>query len=417
MTLSETYNTLLEAELQRRLGVRFAARPRRRGRQAGGPRAGRRRPGAGRALVVAVERDRVAPRVLASDFQRRFGRPPTAGGGDRAEPAGHPRDPAGQARRRAARQEQRRAWRAEAEAVLGSPAAVDAMVEPGDPARPAPGERSCERRREPTVRRCAADAVRGAGWTTPPGRSWRSCPPSGPPGRSGTCAPRPNARSAAPTWCRPTDLARHRRPARSAPRSRPLHHHRRPGPAALPRRHPRAAAAVRRRVGLPAAWRPSLHLGRRRPRRAAAAGRGAPHRRPRRPPRRRSAAIAAATAPRRPAGQRAAQPGPRAAHLGRRLQLALAPAGTGKTTAMGVLADAWRRCGGQVLGLAPVRGRRPAAGRGSRRSRRDPGQARLVARAPTPRLRTGWSAIGAGDRWWSIDEAGHGRPPATSPPW
>ena len=38
---------------------------------------------------------------------------------------------------------------------------------------------------------------------------------------------------------------------------------------------------------------------------------------------------------------------------GRGLQLALAPAGAGKTTAMGVLADAWRRSGGQVLGLAP----------------------------------------------------------------
>ncbi len=38
---------------------------------------------------------------------------------------------------------------------------------------------------------------------------------------------------------------------------------------------------------------------------------------------------------------------------GTRLQLALAPAGTGKTTAMRVLARAWRDGGGQVLGLAP----------------------------------------------------------------
>ncbi|MEO6701476.1 MAG: MobF family relaxase [Jatrophihabitantaceae bacterium] len=41
---------------------------------------------------------------------------------------------------------------------------------------------------------------------------------------------------------------------------------------------------------------------------------------------------------------------------GRRLQLAIAPAGTGKTTAMGVLAAAWSNSGGHVLGLAPQAG-------------------------------------------------------------
>ena len=38
---------------------------------------------------------------------------------------------------------------------------------------------------------------------------------------------------------------------------------------------------------------------------------------------------------------------------GSRLQVALAPAGTGKTTAMRVLADAWGASGGSVIGLAP----------------------------------------------------------------
>ncbi len=38
---------------------------------------------------------------------------------------------------------------------------------------------------------------------------------------------------------------------------------------------------------------------------------------------------------------------------GARLQLALAPAGTGKTTAMAVLARAWTEDGGTVVGLAP----------------------------------------------------------------
>jgi conjugative relaxase-like TrwC/TraI family protein len=39
---------------------------------------------------------------------------------------------------------------------------------------------------------------------------------------------------------------------------------------------------------------------------------------------------------------------------GRRLQVAVAPAGTGKTTAMRVFADAWRAQGGPVVGLAPT---------------------------------------------------------------
>jgi hypothetical protein len=38
---------------------------------------------------------------------------------------------------------------------------------------------------------------------------------------------------------------------------------------------------------------------------------------------------------------------------GRRMQVAIAPAGTGKTTALGVLASAWADAGGTVLGAAP----------------------------------------------------------------
>lgn len=41
---------------------------------------------------------------------------------------------------------------------------------------------------------------------------------------------------------------------------------------------------------------------------------------------------------------------------GARVQLALAPAGTGKTTAMTALAAAWRNSGGTVIGLAPTAG-------------------------------------------------------------
>jgi conjugative relaxase-like TrwC/TraI family protein len=39
---------------------------------------------------------------------------------------------------------------------------------------------------------------------------------------------------------------------------------------------------------------------------------------------------------------------------GRRVALALAPAGTGKTTAMAALATAWRNTGGHIIGLAPT---------------------------------------------------------------
>ena len=42
------------------------------------------------------------------------------------------------------------------------------------------------------------------------------------------------------------------------------------------------------------------------------------------------------------------------ATCGRRVALALAPAGTGKTTAMAALAHAWRSSGGHVIGLAPT---------------------------------------------------------------
>jgi conjugative relaxase-like TrwC/TraI family protein len=42
------------------------------------------------------------------------------------------------------------------------------------------------------------------------------------------------------------------------------------------------------------------------------------------------------------------------ATCGRRVALALAPAGTGKTTAMAALAHAWRTSGGHVIGLAPT---------------------------------------------------------------
>ena len=67
---------------------------------------------------------------------------------------------------------------------------------------------------------------------------------------------------------------------------------------------------------------------------------------------------------------------------GARLQLAIAPAGTGKTTAMHALARAWTGDGGHLVGLAPS-----AAAAAQLRDQidapdRHPGQARLVHRPP-----------------------------------
>jgi conjugative relaxase-like TrwC/TraI family protein len=59
---------------------------------------------------------------------------------------------------------------------------------------------------------------------------------------------------------------------------------------------------------------------------------------------------------------------------GRRLQLAIAPAGTGKTTAMRALACAWTTSGGNVVGLAPS-----AAAAEELRTRLDDGQKGIVA--------------------------------------
>ena len=62
---------------------------------------------------------------------------------------------------------------------------------------------------------------------------------------------------------------------------------------------------------------------------------------------------------------------------GARLQLAIAPAGAGKTTAMQALTLAWTEDGGQMLGLAPVRCRR-CSWRANLHSHRHPGQTHLV---------------------------------------
>ena len=92
------------------------------------------------------------------------------------------------------------------------------------------------------------------------------------------------------------------------------------------------------------------------------------------------------------------------ASSGARVQLAIAPAGAGKTTAMRALAAAWVEDGGTVIGLAPVRRRRRDPARADRRRHRHPGQAHLVNQHRRP-ARLGL-ARSAHEPWSSIDEAG-----------
>jgi ATP-dependent exoDNAse (exonuclease V) alpha subunit len=62
-----------------------------------------------------------------------------------------------------------------------------------------------------------------------------------------------------------------------------------------------------------------------------------------------------------------------------RLQLAIAPAGTGKTTALQALTRAWLEGGGQVIGLAP------SAAAATQLPYRHPRQTHLVTAIPRPR--------------------------------
>ncbi|MDT9592218.1 MobF family relaxase [Nocardioides zeae] len=150
VALSESYNTFLEAELVSRLGVRFADRGTHRGTHRSPTRSPTGEPSA--AIDAAIGRGRrqvrevvgVDPRLaeawssrsaaietrrreLASGFQKAQGRPPTAVESlALAQQATLETRQAKHAPRSEA--EQRTTWRAEAETVLGSSGAVEAML-------------------------------------------------------------------------------------------------------------------------------------------------------------------------------------------------------------------------------------------------------------------------------------------------
>jgi conjugative relaxase-like TrwC/TraI family protein len=93
---------------------------------------------------------------------------------------------------------------------------------------------------------------------------------------------------------------------------------------------------------------------------------------------------------------------------GARLQLAIAPAGTGKTTAMRALATAWRHGGGTVIGLAPPAAAAAVLPRSDPHPLRNPRQTHHL---PAPA-----AAAGMGGRHRNLDTGGdrrsrHGRHP------
>ena len=124
---SETYNTALEQHLRDSLGLRFAERPDQDPRKTADTRNRRRRPRPDRPVVGPSSRHR-NPAGRACRRLPKRPRPPTHPGGIAAAgPTGHPGNPASQAPPRSLA-EQRRAWFAQAADVLGGPDAVQLMV-------------------------------------------------------------------------------------------------------------------------------------------------------------------------------------------------------------------------------------------------------------------------------------------------
>jgi DNA primase catalytic core len=94
---------------------------------------------------------------------------------------------------------------------------------------------------------------------------------------------------------------------------------------------------------------------------------------------------------------------------GRRVQLALAPAGTGKTTAMGILATAWRNSGGDIVALAPQAAAAQQLSRslgGAKSDTLDKLVWELITKQGAPETRAHWVRSIGPDTLVIIDEAG-----------
>ena len=407
VTLSETYNTLLESELSGgwACGSRPAPLRTASGRSASWSASTRRWLDRWSSRSSAIESRR---RVLAAGFQRRFGRPPTA---VEAIALGQQATLETRQAKHAPRseEEQRRAWRAEAEAGAGLTrrGRRDGRARDPEPREP-PCERSCERRGEPACEAAvaSADGSPGAGWTDTARQivevvsaeraTWQIW----------------HLRAEAQRQVRGADLragrpGRHRRPARQRRHRDHCVTIDDPDPLLAPGRHPCAAAAGRRRVGLPAARPPSLHLGGGRPRGAATCW-----------PRRSARGAPAGQRGRRVRGDHGRRP--RVAspldsaqrNLVRDLLVSGAACSWPSPRPAPARPPPWvcsptpgAAAAARSSGLAPPRSPPSSWARPSAIPPRpwpsSPGRC-----APTPRPRPGWSAIGRGDLWWSSTRPG-----------
>ncbi len=330
---SETYNTALEQHLRDSLGVRFAERPgtdpaKRPIREIVGvdPRLNKR---------WSTRRAHIDTRrgELAIQFQHDHGRPPTPVEAlHLAQQATlETRDAKHEPRSLA---EQRATWLNEAAAVLG-----------GSRGRRLDGADGAG-----AARRGPSDRRRRTGSPRPPATSWPSWRRAARPGRCGMSGPKRNDRSAPPTcppnmprrwwtcWsmrCSIAGLLSLAAPRSTASRSRRRYggstaHRSTPSPA--PTSTPRSGSSTPRPASSP---RPDDATGQ--------------------PSTQTAVDLAllemAANGTALDAGQAALVR--QMCTSGARLQLAIAPAGAGKTTAMRALTLAWTQDGGQVLGLAP----------------------------------------------------------------
>ena len=345
VTLSETYNTLLEAELVARLGVRFSCPP------------DRSRPGQRKRPVREIEgidprlaaawsrRNRAIEarrRELAAAFQADHGRPPTAG-----EAVGLGKQAWSETRQAKhaprAEADQRAAWRARRSRSWAPRTQWTPWSRPRSDTAPRSGRSPRSGSKETAasvVEAVQADRATWQVWhlraeaATPGPRVRRSGSPSSRTPPTGSSRPRsthhciafedpdPLTDALASGAWRDTGAGGPdptRRGQRVQPARRPALH--------LPS-HPRCRATHHRAPPNAAAGAPSARSG-------------SASRSPRPPP------TAPSSTP--PSGRLVRE----LATSGRRVQLALAPAGTGKTTALQVLARAWHDAGGTILGLAP----------------------------------------------------------------
>ena len=338
VTLSEMYNSLLEAELSARLPVRFISRT---GGAALGDSDAKRGCAEPLASIPGCWRHgRPGPRRSRSggvSWTRLPGRPPPAADGDgvdRPRTAGQPRDPAVQTHVARSEAEQRKTWRTEAVEVLGSEALVSAMVSrtlSHGQATPKVITRWVDETARAVVNRVQEDRACWQVWHLR-AEAWRRARESDIGVADMAAVVERVVRRAVAAYS--VDL-----PEPDAFTSRDL-----------------TPVSLRRDDGTPvyvghgSRWYTSRLILEAESRLLTAAhldnGRAAD-----------AISVRAAVLASRQAGLRLTTSQERFVHhlatSGRRVQVALAPAGSGKTTALSVLCEAWRRSGGVVRGLAP----------------------------------------------------------------